>query len=164
MFLTYPPDLFEPAAVMDSSLRWMETNMPQGATVTVLPEGAMINYLTRRPTSLPITNFMMTELILFGEDRIVDNFKAHPPDYVILVQKNSVEFGVGPFGVDSRNGVKIMQWVNQNYSPAVLIGEEPFQSDKVDANIFIGRHPSQVSTFGIKIMKRSFISQKRLSQ
>jgi hypothetical protein len=89
--------------------------------VAALPEGIMLNYLTRRATSLPVINFMMTELIIFGEDRILEDFKARPPEYGMLVHKDTAEWGGGPFGADPKNGRQIMRWVSQNHSPVALI-------------------------------------------
>ena len=155
IFLTYRPELFEPAAVVDSTMKWMEEHVPPGATVATLPEGIMLNYLTRRATSLPEINFMMTELIIFGQKRILEDFKAHPPDYVMLVHKDTSEFGLGPFGVNPQNGMQIMQWVNKNYSPVALFGAEPLQTSAYGINILIGKEPFQRSTFGIKILKRN---------
>ena len=98
----------------------------------------MLNYLSRRPTTLPQMNFMMTEMIVFGEETMLAGFQARPPDYVVLVHKDTSEWGVGPFGRDNRNGRQIMRWVNQNYEPVVLFGDEPFES----------------KAFGIRILKR----------
>lgn len=139
MFYIYRPDRVFPIAVSEMTLRWIENNLPPQATFAALPEGVMFNYLTRRRTTIPTINFVMTELIIFGEDRILEEFKSQPPDYILLVHKESDEFGVGPFGVDHRNGFKIMRWVYQNYSAEKLIGREPFQSE----------------IFGIKILKRN---------
>ena len=88
---------------------------------------------------MPVINFMMTEMIVFGEDAIVGSLDAHPPDYVLLVDKDTSEFGVGPFGIDPTYGRRIMGWVGQHYDAAVLFGSEPFR----------GRG------FGIKILKRA---------
>ncbi len=142
MFYTYRPDRVFPIGVTERALRWIETNMPPQATFAALPEGIMLNYLTRRTTSVPTINFVMTELMIFGEEHILEEFKFRPPDYILLVHKESFEFGVGPFGVDHRNGYKIMQWIHQNYSVEKLIGAEPFRNE----------------IFGIKIMKSNMPS------
>ena len=137
--VTYGPDVFPPTAVTAAALQWIDTNMPATATFVAMPEGITLNYLTRRPTSVPVMNFMMTEMIVFGEDAIVASLDAHPPDYVVLVSKDTSEFGVGPFGVDPAYGRRIMTWIDQHYELATLIGGEPFRSRE----------------FGIKILKRA---------
>jgi hypothetical protein len=99
----------------------------------------MLNYLSRRTTTSPYVNFTVGEMIVFGEKRFFDNLKARPPDYVFLVDKDTFEFGYGPFGADPHYGQQIVDWVNRQYTPTALIGGEPLQ----------GRD------FGIKILKRN---------
>jgi hypothetical protein len=137
--LAYRPQIRTPAPVTLAALRWIEEKMPPSATFVALPEGISLNYLTRRPTTLRQMNFMMTEMIVFGEPAIVAGLDSHPPDYIVLVDKDTSEFGVGPFGTDPRYGHLIMDWVGRHYEPAVLIGHEPFQG----------------SALGIKILKRA---------
>jgi len=134
---TYSPALHAPAKIVAAALRWIEESTPPEATFAALPEGIMLNYLSRRPTTLPQMNFMMTEMIVFGEETMLAGFQARPPDYVVLVHKDTSEWGVGPFGRDNRNGRRIMRWVNQNYEPVVLFGDEPFET----------------KAFGIRILK-----------
>jgi hypothetical protein len=135
--LAYSPAVHAPAKIIAAALRWIEENTPAGVTFVALPEGIMLNYLSRRPTTLPQMNFMMTEMIVFGEEGTLAGFQTMPPDYVVLVHKDTSEWGVGPFGRDNRYGRRIVRWVNQNYEPVVLFGDEPFETN----------------AFGIKILK-----------
>jgi Dolichyl-phosphate-mannose-protein mannosyltransferase len=139
IILTYGPKVRISGRVTALALEWIEEKTPREATFVGLPEGIMLNYLSRRTATLPYVNFMMPEIITFGEKRVVDDFKARPPDYVMLVDNDPSEFGVGQFGADPRYGKKIMDWVNQSYEPVALIGSEPLQ----------GRN------FGIKILKHN---------
>ena len=120
MILTYGPKVRISGRVTALALEWIEEKTPREATFVGLPEGIMLNYLSRRAITLPYVNFMMPEIITFGEKRIVDDFKARPPDYVMLVDNDPSEFGVGQFGDDPRYGKKIMDWVNQYYEPVAL--------------------------------------------
>jgi hypothetical protein len=122
-----------------TTLEQIERLMPREATFIALPEGVMLNYLSRRVNPTPYINVMMVEILAFGEDAMLAGMKQHPPDFVILVHKDTSEFGVGLFGGDPRYGRKIMEWVNAEYQIAALIGEEPLKD------------PEQ---FGIKIMRR----------
>jgi hypothetical protein len=136
--VTYDPGIFPPTAITDEALRWIDTNMPPDATFVALPEGITLNYLSRRPTTVPVINFMMTEMIVFGEDAITNALAGRPPDYVVLVDKDTSEFGVGAFGVDPRYGQRVMAWVTAHYDRVTIIGSQPFR----------GRG------FGIEILKR----------
>jgi hypothetical protein len=137
--ITYGPKVRVAGLVTALTLEWIEEKTSRGATFVGLPEGIMLNYLSRRTTTVPYVNFMIPEMIVFGEPRMLNDFKSRPPEYVMLVDNNSSEFGVGPFGSDPRNGKQIMDWVNQNYQPVTLIGSEPLQG----------------GNFGIKILKHS---------
>jgi hypothetical protein len=64
-----------------------------------------------------VINFMMTEEIVFGEDVMLQAFERRPPDYVLLVQKDTSAFGFGAFGEDPNYGRRIMKWVRPRYQP-----------------------------------------------
>lgn len=136
--VTYGPGICPPTAVTEEALRWIDANMPPDATFVVLPEGITLNYLSRRPTTVPVINFMMTEMIIFGEDTVTSALARRPPDYVVLVDKDTSEFGVGAFGVDPRYGQRVMAWVTAHYDRVTIIGSEPLRG--------LG--------FGIEILKR----------
>jgi 4-amino-4-deoxy-L-arabinose transferase-like glycosyltransferase len=136
---TYGPKLQILGLVTSQTLEWIKEKTSPEATIVGMPEGIMLNYLSRRTTTSSYVNFTVGEMIVFGEKRFFDDLKARPPDYVILVDKDTSEFGVGPFGTDPSYGQQIMDWVNRQYTPIALFGDEPLQ----------GRH------FGIKILKRN---------
>ncbi|HEX4989146.1 MAG TPA: glycosyltransferase family 39 protein [Candidatus Binatia bacterium] len=136
---TYGPKVHISGLVTSLTLEWTQEKTSPESTLIGLPEGIMLNYLSRRATTSPYLNFMMGEMIVFGEKRMVDDLKARPSDYVILVDNDPSEFGVGPFGTDPRYGQQIMDWVKQHYTPITLIGGEPLQS----------------RDFGIKILKHN---------
>jgi hypothetical protein len=56
---------------------------------------------------------MPAELILFGEQRMVEAFQQNPPDYVIVIPNNLSEMGYKSFAHDYALG--IARWVEQNY-------------------------------------------------
>lgn len=112
---------------------------PADATLAVLPEGVMVNYLARRVNPTPYTTFMMTEMLAFGEDAMLAGFQRHPPDFIALIPRNTEEFGVGLFGTDPRYGLRIMQWINAEYESFLALGPQP---------------PSDSGQYGVKIMRR----------
>jgi hypothetical protein len=107
---------------------WLERHGHPQDTLAVLPEGVMINYLTRRPNPTPVVNLMPPEILMFGEDRILREFQASPPTYLVLVHKNTMEYGFRFFGRDY--GQSIAQWFDQNYRPEYLIGAEPLRYNR----------------------------------
>jgi len=123
---------------VQSALAWIESNAAPEATLAVLPEGVMVNYLTRRvnPTKYLIWN--PAEMVGFGQNTMTTTFSENPPDYVMLIHRDPSEYGVKFFGQEERFGLKLMQWIGANYEPVCLIGNEPLRN----------------SLFGIKILKR----------
>ncbi len=136
--VTYDPALSISGPATSEALAWLAENTSPEDTLVGFPEGIMLNYLARRATRTTCMNFMMTEMILHGEQPLLDELRSDPPDFVLLVHKNTAEFGVGYFGRDPRYGRAIMDWVEENYDARVLFGNEPLRDDR----------------FGIKILER----------
>jgi hypothetical protein len=137
--VAFSPDRGPSGIAAVRALEFIESSMPAEATFVVLPEGVMLNYLSRRPNPTPYINFMIVEMLAFGEQTMLASFKEHKPDYFVLVHKDSSEHGLAPFGVEPRFGKAIMDWVNAEYQPVALFGKEPLRNPR---------------DFGIKIMKR----------
>jgi len=135
--VTYDPKIDPTGAAMSSAATWMETHTAPTNTLAVLPEGVMLNYLTRRENPTPYVVFAF-EVWAFGEQTMLAAYQKKPPDYIIVVQRDSSEYGVPYFGLQKGYGFDMMQWVMRNYEPVELIGSEPLQS----------------GAFGIKILKR----------
>jgi hypothetical protein len=123
--------------ILTDALEFISRDLPPGATVAALPEGVMLNYQARRVNSTGYINLMPPELEMFGEENIVRSFAARPPDYVLLVHKDTDEYGVRFFG-SSGYGEQIMQWVLDHYTPVRTFGAEPLCGDR----------------FGVKILQR----------
>ena len=88
-------------------------------TLAVLPEGAMVNYLARRQNPTPYVTLMPTELAIFGEQRVLAAYQAHPPDWIAMVHVDTSEHGYRYFGADY--GRAIGSWIEQSYRPLFVI-------------------------------------------
>ncbi len=104
------------------------------ASVAVVPEGIMINYLARTPAPTPFVTFMPPEEILFGADTWTDRFRASPPDLVLVVPKEASEYGVGPFG--SGFARSLASWIRSEY---VTVGHLLPQGAPYGAEILVPR-------------------------
>jgi hypothetical protein len=93
-------------------------------TLLVIPEGALFNYLTRHRNPTPYTSFILGDLVMFDESSMVSNLKQHPPDYIVVADRDLRIYGE-TFGKDV--GQLIMTWVNQNYTIVKEIGPIPFK-------------------------------------
>ncbi len=121
-----------------TALLWSEKYIPAKATLAALPQGVMFNYLTRHVNPTPGLDWNPTMFTVFGQERMTAAFEKNPPDYIFIVEWDSSDFGVGYFGSSPDYGQGLMQWIQKNYAPQVLIGHEPLKDGR----------------FGIKILKR----------
>jgi hypothetical protein len=127
------------ARTVNAALAWIDTNVPPDATVAALPQGAMLNYLSRRINPTPCLDWNPTMFNVFSQEKMTAAFEKTPPDYVLLVEWNAYEFGIGgEFGHFPGYGLELMDWIGKNYAPAALFGSEPLKN----------------GLFGIKIVKR----------
>jgi hypothetical protein len=114
--------------VVDKALEELHLRARPGQTLAVFPEGVMINYLSRLANPTPYTVFLPVEISLFGEDRMLASLQAHPPDLVMLVHRETNEFGARYFGRDYARS--IYTWIGRHYRPISVIGALPFQDGR----------------------------------
>ncbi len=124
-------------AYVNAAVAAIRSKLAPGQTLAAMPEGIMINYLARAKAPGRYINYMPPEVIMFGEERILADFRKSPPDLVAVVHKSTAEYGLPWFGVDY--GASLMAFVRAWYSPSTLIGGEPLR---------------QETTFGIRLMER----------
>ncbi len=121
---------------METARKWIEANCSANATLAVLPEGVMLNYLCHRANPTPYNFILPVWQEQFGEGVILAAYKKTPPAYVALVQRDTSEFGFDYFGQTEAYGLKTTRWINQNYTPVQLIGHEPLQNGLFGIKIF----------------------------
>jgi hypothetical protein len=96
---------------------WVETHVRRDETLLVFPEITMINYLTRRQSPSRFTSFMPTETCLFGEQAMLDDLAAKPPDWLIIAPKENMP----GLGMERGYLAKVIQWIQANYEPGQRI-------------------------------------------
>jgi len=130
-FLTY-----QKGKAFNILLRKLDENVAADQTLAVFPEGIMVNYLARTPSTVPYINYLPPTLFIIGEDKVLDSLKQNPPDWVVLIHRDSPEYGTRFFGVDYARSLQ--RWITQNYEGKTCIGETPFTSEKF--GILIAKH------------------------
>lgn len=125
------PELAEP---MEAARTWLQQRIQSNETLLALPEGVMLNYQLRVPSPTRFVNFMPPELLFWGEHAILEELKAAPPDYVILVHKDTSEYGAPYFG--RHYAQAIYAWVQRNYSIRTTFGAPPFTSPAFGVAIY----------------------------
>jgi hypothetical protein len=68
-------------------LEQMQRRLTKDATVVTFPEGAFVNYLARHRNPTPFYIFDRTTMKLWGEDAALEALQAHPPDWVVIVDR-----------------------------------------------------------------------------
>ncbi|MBI2827287.1 MAG: glycosyltransferase family 39 protein [Planctomycetia bacterium] len=85
---------------------------PAEATFSVLPEGVMLNYLSRHTNPTKYLSLMPPEVIMFGEDRIIESFREHPPDFLIWTDEDTRGYGYERLGVGY--GERLVDWLSKH--------------------------------------------------
>jgi len=107
-------------------------------TFVALPQGVMLNYLSKRENPSGFLNFLPSEVEMFGEEKMLQRLKSSSPRFILLVHTDSSDDGFRFFGQDY--GFGIYSWIQSEYTPVRKIGAMPF------------REPEK---FGILILKRN---------
>ncbi|HEY3914506.1 MAG TPA: hypothetical protein VGN61_08475 [Verrucomicrobiae bacterium] len=137
-FLTFSPQFRQQDADVGNAIKWIEKNVPPGATVAVLPQGTLINYLSRHPNPCAYPVWNPTELAVFGQQKMTDAFITGNPDYIIELEMDFSEFNQASFGLKENFGLPVQQWIDAHYQRECLIGHDWLKD----------------GTFGIKILKK----------
>ncbi len=123
--------------VIDETLKKINETIKPNENFLVIPEGILLNYLTRRESPSPYTSFLLGDLVMHHEEKMVERLSRRLPDYVILMDRGVGEWGFKKFGVDT--GAKISGWVIKNYIPICTIGNIPFQGSQLCNGVIIAK-------------------------
>lgn len=105
-------------------------------TVIAVPDGVMINYLARRASPGAHYRFMPHDMLRRGEQEVLEDLERDPPDFLVLVHRDTSEFGPQFFGRDYAIGA--MRWISRSYRKAIHRGDRPL--DGPGFGISVHRH------------------------
>jgi len=128
---------------VETALSWVEKNVPPDATVAVLPEGAIINYLSRRVNPTHQLAWVPPVMAVFGEASMNAAFEKDSPEYVVIIARSATEFGMGFFGYDPRYGAALKHWIDNHYDRVYPVPDPADQST-----------PERPFFSGLQILKR----------
>jgi hypothetical protein len=123
--------------VIDATLKKINETIKPNENFLVIPEGILLNYLTRRESPSPYTSFLLGDLAMHNEEKMVERLSRRLPDYMILVDRSVIEWGFKKFGVDT--GTKISAWVIKNYVPIYGIGNISFPGSHLCNGVIIAK-------------------------
>ena len=89
------------------------TLVPPDASLAAVPDGPIMNYLARRPSSIPYILFNPFEVDAHGEANMLAAFAQAPPDFILLSDWPMQEFGVAGFG--DGYAERIAAWIGTHY-------------------------------------------------
>jgi hypothetical protein len=101
---------------------WIQTNTPAQSTLAVLPDGSILNYLSRRDNPTGYLRWNPTESTEFGEENMTHAFMRAQPDYIILIEFDLEGFDIKPFGQDPHYGFELKRWLDAHYRPVYQTG------------------------------------------
>jgi hypothetical protein len=96
----------------------------------VLPDGLMLNYLSRSRSPVPATSFFSSATADGREARIVRELQAAPPGWVVVVTRDMQEFGVARYGEREGQGLLLVRWLRANYQSVAQAGGDPLQAQQ----------------------------------
>lgn len=88
--------------------------------IVVLPEGQLINFLTKRDCGTYYDSLTPLYFETFGEDRIIKDFKNLRPQYIVLSDRDTTEYGAREICKDY--GLNFCKFVNTNYQKVAGFG------------------------------------------
>ena len=124
LFYAFPPAILGTGDVVRVTGEWLG-RLPPGQTLVVLPEGEMINYLARMPSSVAPFVFYAATTSHGREEAIVAELQRHPPDWIALVSRDLRDYGIPVYGDKPGEGLEILDWVRDHYEAAMTVGGSP---------------------------------------
>lgn len=102
------------AYIIGKSVEYLKKNTPLNATCLVMPEGVIINFLSNRKTMDKYYHLLPNHIEALGEDNIVKDLKLTPPEYILINDRNTGDFGLKYICDDYAK--KICKFVDSNYT------------------------------------------------
>lgn len=102
-------------------ISFIRENTSKDATLVVLPEGGIINFLSDRKSYGKYYFLIPGNVQAFGEENILRDFENNPPDYFLLNNTAYEPYNVGDF---RDYGSKITNFIFENYNPIYRIDDE----------------------------------------
>jgi hypothetical protein len=127
-FYAFDSDVEPSGTLVEVARRYLAADT-SAQTLLVLPEGIMLNYLTRLPSTLP--NYVFQPAFLTPESRraLLKKLSADPPDRVVILTRDMQEFGVRRFGDSPEHGQELLEFVQDHYDTVYRIGGDPLDPD-----------------------------------
>lgn len=121
------------ASRVEGILKYLKENTRENETLAVFPEGIGLNYFSQRDNPLGLYLYTPPPIRLAGEETLISWLIQHNVDYIIILQRETDEYGYARFGMDY--GKRISSWIYDQYVIVEQFGPAPFTSDEFSAVI-----------------------------
>jgi hypothetical protein len=129
--MTYPYEVEPIGELMRRTIAEINRSMPPNASVLVMPQGIILNFLTRRSNGTPYWAFLPFDVKTYGgEEHTLETIQAHPPDFVVLMHNGVRGFNGGFFGDERESGKLLLAWLTRSYFQTWQIGALPFIDER----------------------------------
>lgn len=98
---------------------FINKNTKQEDKVVILPEGAMVNFLTKRQSDDFYTSLIPLYVELFGGDKLIEHFKKTKPEYIVFNNWNTKDYYFQYICQDY--AITFCTYVSKNYTPVKTI-------------------------------------------
>jgi hypothetical protein len=144
-FLGFNENADAGALVVENARLYLDADAKQNnvRSLLVIPEGIMLNYLTRLPNSIPNYFFQPFVLANGGDDKIVNRLTTSPPDRIVVLSRDLREYGVPRFGASREHGRKILEFLAQNYHTIHAFGEPDVFDPEGLGFVVLARRPNR---------------------
>lgn len=102
--------------------------IPPHATLLVMPEGPLINYISRHKYPLKYWISISGGATEEESREIIEQLNESPPDYIVLISRPMSEHGVHKFGADGTPAATTLKWIHDNYRIVASKGGDPLRS------------------------------------
>jgi hypothetical protein len=134
-FFAFAPSFNPTGRLVEAVAGRMRASSPD-QILLMLPEGVMVNYLSRRASPIPTANFFPIDLGHGREEKIVAALERHPPDFVGLISRDLREYAIDHFGEETGSGRLILGWVGRHYHQVWGAGGNPLDPDHYGVVLF----------------------------
>lgn len=103
-------------------IKYLKQNTKKTDKVVILPEGALINFLTDRKSDDYFISMIPPYVETFEEDYIIKHFKKTKPEYIVINNWNAEDYSLS--SICDSYAAKFCEYVKENYSKEKVISEK----------------------------------------
>jgi hypothetical protein len=120
---------------LGEAIRYLVASTKASDKVVAFPEYGAINFLSNRRDPLNIGCAYHPLLFqMLGDDEMIARCEREKIDYLVLMQRETGEYGKSRFGQDY--AIRFYEWMLKNYTVVKQIGPYPFTSGEFGIAIF----------------------------